>query len=494
MPDRQPSDADFERRLGQRLRAYESRIPDAEPPPPGTAPARAGRWLWLVGGGVAVVTAALLAVVFLKPPAHDPVGGATFTASASIAPTTEETSSATAGATAPPASSAPVQTPQPTPGPISRWAPVGVFASDGWAEEVTDMTYAAGHFIAIGYREPDDQRGHVGPPIDEPRIWISADGRAWEGIELGPAFASGHPRTIVALPDGSAVAYGTIDPDPPANPQSAAWVTVDGRTWALLDLALPREEYLSRVVGGPHGLITVVGSEGDDESSVAEVWHSIDGATWSTVHAVERRDGYESGGYDWGAGPEGFVVTGYRYRLDSERSDEQTFVVASGDGVEWFEAPAEEITFSTYANVAPVGGDWVIAANILTAEGFTGRAATWYSANGLAWDERTAIDVPMPTSPYPDSSTATLIGSLVSTGERVIASGSVSICCHGPWWAAGVWSSFDGRSWERLGFPDGTVVTAAAEHDGVVVLAGFDRARPEDEFKARATFWIGERE
>jgi hypothetical protein len=57
-----------------------------------------------------------------------------------------------------------------------------------------------------------------------------------------------------------------------------------------------------------------------------------------------------------------------------------------------------------------------------------------------------------------------------------------------------VWTSSDGRSWERLAFPDGTYIVGAAEHDGVVVLAGFDRARPEDEFRARAMFWVGERD
>jgi hypothetical protein len=261
-----------------------------------------------------------------------------------------------------------------------------------------------------------------------------------------------------------------------------------------LDLALPRKEYLSDVVGGPHGLITVVSSQAEGGTSVAEVWHSVDGASWSVVHAVEPRDGYESAGYDWEAGPEGFVVIGNRYRFDGEDRDDRTFVLASGDGLEWIEAPAEETTFSNLSHVAPIGGDWVIAANEVTEVVGTGRATTWYSANGLAWDERSAIDVPMPSSPYPDTDTSTVIGGLAGTGERVIASGSVVICCHGPRWAAGVWSSFDGQSWEGLDFPEGTVVTAAAQHDGVVVLAGFDRARPEDEFKVRAMFWIGERE
>lgn len=385
---------------------------------------------------------------------------------------------------------------EPTPdmsGPIVRWATAAVFSSDGWAEEVADMTYAAGHFIGLGYREPDDQRGQVGPPTDEPRIWISPDGVAWERVDVGTMFESAHPRTVIALPDGSAVAFGTIDPEPPANPRSAAWRSTDGRTWTPIELRLPRDDWLGQVVSGPLGLISVV-SISTEEGETEEVWYSVDGATWTVTHTIEASDGFEPGVYDAQAGPEGFVITGYRYRFNGDEREDQAFVLASADGRGWFEAPSNETTFEIYTHVASIGSDWIIAANGVREDGrFSSLATTWFSANGLAWDERATIQVPMPTSPYADEETSTVISGLVSTGDRVIASGSVVICCHGPRWAAGVWSSFDGRSWERLGFPPGTVVTAAAEHDGIVVLAGFDRAHPEDDFKARAVFWVGER-
>lgn len=484
---------DDDRRLAERLARYESRIPvDAGPP----TLVESARVPWAALGAVAA--AAVVAVVLATGALGDqrdvgeasPSPSASPTSAATPVATASPTPSASVAATPTPASHEP--TPTPTSGPIVRWAPVGVFGSEGWAEEVADMTYAAGHFIAVGYREPDDQRGHVGPPIDEPRIWISADGGTWEQVVLGSAFDSGHLRTVVALADGSAVVYGSIAPEPPGNQEPAAWRTTDGRTWTRLALSLPHDRPLSHVVGGRRGLITTV-SLPTEESQTEEIWHSVDGATWTVAHRLEPRDGFLPALYDWEAGPEGFVVTGYRYRFVGDEREDRTFVLASGDGREWFEAAAEETPFSAYTGVASIGGDWLIAANG-TAEGdWTSRATTWFSTNGLAWEERTLLEIPMPSSPLADEVTSTVVGRVVSTEERVIASGSVVICCHGPWWAAGVWSTFDGRSWERLGFPDGTVVSAAAQHDGIVVLGGFDRARPEDEFKTRAVFWIGER-
>lgn len=484
-----------DRRLADRLRRYEARVPVDADAAVVAAPHRPP-WTPLAGIAAVVVAVVLVAGFVRQAPQVGEAGPSpASTASAEPTPTplpiTAPPSPTASTTPAPTAAPSVAPTPEPAGGSIVRWAPVGVYSSDGWAEEVLDMTYAAGHFIAIGYTEPEDQRGHVGPPIDQPRIWISPDGRTWESVDPGPAFEDGHPRSIVALPDGSAAAYGSIDPPPPANPRSAAWRTTDGRTWTPIELSLPGDS-LSKVVGGPHGLITV-SSINTEDSVTEEIWHSVDGAAWSVVHRVEPSGDFLPGLYDWEAGPEGFVVTGYRYRFQGDEREDRTLVLASGDGLEWFEAPLQETPFPTYTRVAPVGGDWLIAANE-TAEGdWTGQATTWFSENGLTWEERGAIDIPIPDPPWEGADPSAVVGHLVSTGERLIASANVVVCCHGPSWAGGVWSSFDGRSWERLGFPEGTSVTAAAEHDGVVLLAGFDRALPEDEFKARAVFWIGER-
>jgi hypothetical protein len=490
---------DDDRRLAERLRRYESRVP-VEDDGVVIRP-RHVAWRFLAGAAaVLVLVVALGANLASQPevgeaspsagsPSADPVPSPSVTTPATASPTVSAAAEPSVAPSAAPTS-------LPGDGPIVRWAQVGVFASDGWATEVTDMTYAAGHFIAVGYREPDDQRGHVGPPIDEARIWISADGRTWEQLDLGAEFVDAHPRGVEALPDGSAVAYGSIDPPPPAAPRAAAWRSVDGREWTPMALGEPPDPVSTSVLRGPRGQVGIVDRyEGENgEQRFVEFWYSADGSSWEKVHELAPENGYLPGISSMEAGPEGFVVTGHRYRFEGETRDDRPLVLASGDGRAWFEAPASATPqIGSVMSLASIGGDWMILGTQGGDMGTGSTAEAWFSANGLAWERRGTFDMPLPANPY-ETEIGTFVGEVVNTGERVVVSGLTSICCHGPAWAAGVWSSHDGRSWERLGFPEGTVVSAGAEHDGVVVLGGFDRARPEDEFKARAVFWIGERQ
>lgn len=407
-----------------------------------------------------------------EPPTDAPVPSAAATAE----PSPESTPSATA-------------TPDAGSGSIVRWAQTAAFAADGSRAAVRDLAYAAGHFIAIGY---------VGPSPDDPypardgapRLWISTDGRSWEQIDPGPSFSAADPRSIAALPDGSAIVYGfAVD----ASSSSVAWRSSDGRSWTDVELSLPRFDWISDVAAGPTGLVTATSTTTETEDTI-EVWHSEDGATWRVVHVVRTVDGFRPYLQDWAAGPEGFVILAARGRSVDDQREERSFFLASGDGVTWFEATESGAT-NGMRNVAPVRGDWIVTVSPLWEQDAGSDVTIAYaSANGLAWQQVGSFAVPMPESPDPGLDTDPFIGELVSTGERVIASGDVGRCCHGPWWASGVWSSFDGRSWERLGFPAGTVITAAAAHDGIVVLAGFDRAVPDHDHRTRAVFWIGERE
>ena len=488
MPD------DIDRQLADRLRAYESSVPaDLEPGP--ARRRRPAAWL-LAGAGASVVAATILGIALLTSD-PDPVGEASPTPSPSASASAPATSASQVPTPVPtPAeSSVPSSTPDGEPsatagtpsGPIARWAPTGAFASDGWAEEARGIAYAAGHFVAIGYREPDDQRGIVGPPVDEPRIWISADGRAWSQVELGPEFADAHLWSVVALPDGAAMIYGSIESQD-IQYTSAAWRSVDGTAWARVDLERPSHDVPRRVVAGGRGYLADVTVTGG-----TELWHSVDGVAWRSVRSIPfAQETRQAGVIDIGAGPEGFVVTGDYGPVDGGPRY-ASFVLASGDGVTWFEAESAATPTSSSLSVAPVGGDWITVGTRLPREPEV-TADAWFSANGLGWDRRGNATIPLPTVPVDWEGVATFPWRLVSTGERVFLVGLTSVCCHGPAWAASVFSTFDGTSWERLGFPAGTVVTAAAEHDGVVVLAGFDRARPEDGFTARATFWIGERD
>ena len=490
---------DSERRLAARLHAYESRVPDREPPP--LESVRRGPPLpALIGGGaLAAVAVALVAVVILQP-SPDPVGGSsptpvasgTVDASPSSAPTTSPLETPGVAPTAPASAS-----PEPTLGPIVRWATAASFGPDGHAEEVRDIAYAAGHFVAVGYREPLNARGQVGPYPHDPLVWISLDGTSWSALALGPEFDGADVHSVVALPDGSAAIYGWVDRDPdPMNTDEAGlvmWRSTDGSAWEQVDLVRPADSgdpraSITHVVDGPKGYLSST-TWANDSGLVDELWFSTDGITWELVRRFQAGDdGWTTSLHDYEAGAEGFVLTGMRYEVESDDRTYVPVVQASSDGRTWFDAEPGTLPDGPDLLVAPIGGDWIMTA---TNSG-DGTDTAWFSANGLAWERRGEIDVPLPAS-APAEDSVPLVGTLLPAGDRVFVSGAVQICCHTPWWAAGIWSSFDGSQWERLGFPEDTVIRAAATHGEVTVLAGHTGASP-DAWEARATFWVSERE
>lgn len=474
---------DFDRSLADRLRGAEGRVRPGETPDLAVlAGAGPGRWK-LLGAGAVAAAALVLAVIVAPRLVAEPGPGASLSPLPSAVPS-EVASPTSTDAPAPTAE----PTPEPTPvGPITRWAPTATFTSEGMATETRDVTYAAGHFVAIGYAEPAGRRGEVGLPIDEPRMWISREGRSWTEVDTAP-FGDAHFGSVVALPNGDALVYGSVDLDPTTGASaSAAWRSTDGLSWARVVLDVPEPDVIPwSVRGGAKGYLTTIRPP---TSGGYELWHSVDGLAWQAVHSIPEEDGAWRPHYrDWEAGPEGFVVSGVRYPAEGGVVGAEPFILASSDGLTWIEADSGAMPTEHDLIVAPIGPDWLIAAR-----GDDGPYSTWHSANGLAWVARGPLDVPVPSHDEMES-LGVWISGFVPTGDRVIASAAVSYCCHGPLWAAGVWWTAAGSAWDELGFPPGTAIRSAAVHGDVIVIAGFDQARPEDDFAARAVFWIGERE
>src|SRR5688572_18193850 len=108
------SDDRFDRELGQRLRAYESRIPDAEAPLPAAAGDRRPPWAWLIGvGALGIVAAGMLVLVLVNSPRSD-VGESSPSPIPTASPAAT-TSAAPSAPSSPPASSSPSASAQPEP-------------------------------------------------------------------------------------------------------------------------------------------------------------------------------------------------------------------------------------------------------------------------------------------------------------------------------------------------------------------------------------------
>jgi hypothetical protein len=454
-------------------------------------------WPILTGiGALAIAIGGVSALVITNLPApRGSVGGASPTPGESPAATLSASQLATPTVEASPSPTA-VPTPVPTPGPITRWSTAAAFGEDGFAQEVTDVAHAGGHFVAVGYREPLEARGQVGPSVAQPLVWISPDGNSWEALRLGPEFVRAHLFSVTTLPDGAAGIYGWTDRDPNPNnedPEGRIWRSTDANTWEAMTPTLPPDpaalnpRYITRVVSGARGYLTAQHSGDADE-----VWYSSDGFAWESVQRLEHPEpGWTTTLRDFDAGDQGFVIVGESYEVDADARVYVPFVQASSDGRTWLDADPAEMPLGPNLLAAPVRGDWIITQSDFD----TGADTTWFSRDGLHWEQRASIDVPPPPALGEGwDAGLPLVGTIVEAGDRAFIIGAVQYCCHGPWYAAGIWSSFDAMTWERIAFPEDTMIRAAAEHDGVTVLAGWTGASPLADWQARATFWVGQRE
>jgi hypothetical protein len=363
MPERPD---EFDRRLADRLRAYEAELPATGSPTPAGRPRRQ-RWPSIVAvAGTAVAAGALLGAVVLGLPR---------TEVAQSSPSPSVTTSATPGPSptvtpSPPTSNAPSPTPSPstantstpsaTPTAELAWSGTGSFPSEEGHSMVEHVVRLAGEYVAVGV---DYLPGLplLGPtPLHEARAWISPDGRLWEPVQLGPGFENVTIGALVQRDDGSLLALGArgfvrdgfVDELEPA-----AWTTPDGVTWT--EIVPPMEEIVCGVVQGPRGILGIVTPVDAPRARLHELWMSRDGVTWELVHSLQANY------VELDAGDEGFVAVG---RIGGE--DSTPFAIASADGRDWVEAPRP--AFGSFLEVASHGGDWFVTDDL------GGTATVWF--------------------------------------------------------------------------------------------------------------------
>src|SRR5918999_2831080 len=238
-------DDDFERRLGQRLRAHEARVPDVEAPDPrGLRPRRAFPWPLVAGGGVALVAGGVRG--FALPAQPDEVGDPSPSAlpTASPTPSVEPTGTPAASPTTvatPPAATA---TASATPGATLSWQMTASFGEEAGPASVLDVVESGAGLVAVGvqYHAP---LPNVGPtPAHTGRIWRSADGVSWEDV-TPDGFGNVTLHNVVTRPDRMIVTYGTVHEEHSSGnllaTGSSAWESSDGVTWTQVPTGLPED-------------------------------------------------------------------------------------------------------------------------------------------------------------------------------------------------------------------------------------------------------------
>jgi hypothetical protein len=360
------------------------------------------------------------------------------------------------------------------------WVEVASFGADDTIETVNDLVEAPFGLLAAGVHIRTRNPGVFGELPREGRVWLSADGQAWEDVTPTGTFDDASIQQLVALPDGAVLTLAmvnVVDPETGSPVQrNAAWETFDGRTWTSADLSLDPGT-LASVADGGRGYLAAIIAE-----FRTQLGYSSDGRTFVEVaEAASSRIARSMGG-----GPEGFVVITQAYE-----SAESPVAYASGDGTTWFEATTPDWNA---VGVAPLGADWVaIDSGPFDSLQDDSESQSWFSPNGLDW--RAAGRVPVRALPLPDDATCReLVTGLTSTGSMVVTRSHLSHPCgEGNVQTFGASHvSADGATWLALPF---TVRETAYDEStrGATITAGIDLPSGSllvGENAYRATIWF----
>lgn len=275
-------------------------------------------------------------------------------------------------------------------------------------------------------------------------------------MPVDSVFDRAYLTNVVTAADGRHLIFGRIE-DASGGSDAiphAVWESADGLSWRRIDLGLPAALGSVNVVVGSAGYL-LSGIRFDTGRD--ELWLSPDGRQWELVRELPPRNGplYEDI-QRIAAGAEGFVAAGIR--------ESAPYLIASSDGREWFEAPDQPALHQIGAppRIGAIGGEWVIPHG----------NAVWHSADGLNWEASGT----MGGSGYD--------AALASTGAELFLTMASPAGMPGVV-PTGVWSSVDGRAWERADLPAEAYVVLAAVSDDVIVLAGYAPAGEQ-----RSTFWV----
>ncbi|NJD27692.1 MAG: hypothetical protein FIA92_05290 [Chloroflexi bacterium] len=250
------------------------------------------------------------------------------------------------------------------------------------------------------------------PPARAPAIWWSSDGLSWLDVSPSPAGARESAISdLVAVP-GGIVAFGWYE-DVDLNTRTVVWLSSDGRTWRMVETALPNTPLATLAIGDRVTAIVVLPMGG----APFEAWSTLDFASWT-------QGSLQAGGYPYPAGS-----------------------LALEDG---------RVVLFGRASIRPIDHSW------------GGVPAFWTTRDGLGWNpvtEVAGLDGGVIRAVADDGT------GLVAAGYADAADGGVS---SDP--TIGVWSGRDLGTWAAADLPKVPRAVyerfeLVAVDDGIVLLA-----------------------
>src|SRR5918999_1511142 len=286
-------------------------------------------------GGAGVIVAIVLVALLLRDQAAGPPG-----ADASGTPAASATTTASPATPGEPQPSTPSATGSPPAVVPEEWTAVATFSEAGKRYVLGDMVEWADGLIAVGTLYEEESRNVFGPPPPRSgRVWRSPDGTVWTDATPANTFADVELAHLFETADGALIAIGNTYPEVDA--VSQAWETTDGETWTSIELdGVPAGSFVLQVASGAQGHVasTYVGAAAHPLFSAdGRAWHpTLQGGVVTTV----------------AAGDDGFVAS----TVGIEPPGTSPQVVASADGLEWFDATEPD---GERLLAASRGGDWI---------------------------------------------------------------------------------------------------------------------------------------
>jgi hypothetical protein len=365
------------------------------------------------------------------------------------------------------------------------WTRSADFGETYGRTSVNQMVAFDGGILAVGV----ERANPVMPDQDEGRVWASSDGREWADVTPPGLFADTSLVSLIAADGGGLIVFGTrsSDGEDGYNPSAmGAWESRDGRSWQPTESGFPELARAPRIASGARGYVALVGESDYAPRGMCpkmycgfELWYSPDGRRWELV----RSHDLDFPRVVVDAGDEGFVVAGIAGPAGLP------FVVATGDGRQWYEAavpPADII------GLAAMRGDWLAVTSSLN-DG-TRPSTVWRSANGLDWLEIGAL--PLSSIPTDAGECREWAKGLLSAGPWLISTTRLDYPCVDVHRNASLPGkprlSLDGEVWVTLQLSDEGPGQSESGAGVSAALATGDRLLLAAESDGRASFWLGE--
>ena len=302
-----PEHDEFDERLVQRLRAYESRIPDGEIPMTASQSPRRSRSPLAAGGVIAIgaLAGVLLAVVLLNRPADETGASPSPSASGQATPSAE--ASVVPSESAAPSSAAP-----------SASAPAEAYTTIMLGDQGTATVAASGPSgaVILGY----DDAGPV--------AWHSADGRTWQPAAFtNDPGADMRPTAVVA----SDLGYVAILANCTTECFGGQMIySADGTSWSGTSTAVTGGILAHLAAGGPGFVAIAIDPYASGSPGVTPtVLTSADGQTWE---AEQPADLLEANVHALASMGDQLVALG---TLDNAHRNRRTAAGSRTDGRSW---------------------------------------------------------------------------------------------------------------------------------------------------------------